>query len=151
MHNKIIIHLVLFSLVIFTVSSCCNKDNTNSGKIISDFEIQNYNIYTDQSCLNIPDTICIRYDTTFTRIFKTDCKGPIIPHVDFTKNSLLIYQKHQEGIVLFHRDVKFDTIAKIVKYTINFSKCFCYDKCETNDYNMIIVPRIPDNYKIVYK
>jgi hypothetical protein len=149
--------VVMFFLLLISVSiliSCCNEHNDSEGIIVSDLKVGDYSQSYD--CLNLPDTICIRDDSTYQEIFKIDskkssCKGLILPSIDFNKNSILIYQYHEGGRIFFHRNVQVDSINKVITYYISTTRCFCPDKCENTDQNIVIVPKIGKDYKVKYK
>jgi hypothetical protein len=151
-----IFEFTILVLFIGFLSSCCNEKDENSGSIISNFSIDNFNEYNYFHCFDLYDTICIRNDSVYKKIFslkdqKTECTSIILPKIDFSKNSILIYYVNSGGRTYFHRHVEIDTLNKLVTYTIATVGCFCPDKCISSSYNIVIVPRIKDNFKVEYK
>lgn len=152
-------HYFKFNIVVLCLlilQSCvCNKHNTNSGIIESDFNFTN-GYANPVECLTMADTLCIRDDSTYKNLFKIDyynpnCKFLHLPTIDFDKNSILVFNANLRGNLYYHRDVNVDSIHKIVTYQIKVSNCFCYDVCESPDLNIVIVPRIDKTYKVIYK
>ena len=153
--NKFRLSLLVLSLIVI-LGSCCNESGSSSGQIISDFEVTNYQEYKHYDCYNIIDPICIRNDSTYEKTFtlasqNNDCNELILPSVDFAKNSILIYPIFEGSRAYFTRNVQIDSLNKVVTYTISIDKCFCPGKCETFDYNMVLVPAIGIDYEIEYK
>ena len=151
---RIIIRFILVTISICILISCCNEHDDNSGIIIINFNIGDDSQKYD--CLNLPDTICICDDSTYRAVFKitstnSKCNDIVIPNVDFTIHSVLIYQKSLGGRIYYHRNVQVDSLNKIVIYSISTTKCFCADVCENNDQNIVLVPKIGKDYKIKYK
>jgi hypothetical protein len=141
--------------------SCCNEHNEDSGIIKSDYTIGgtdnsnglNYNV--DIRCLLTPDTACIRNDSVYKALFKIDstseCKNAILPTIDFNKYSLLVNRKSVSGNVYFHRNVFIDSINKTITYQISLEYCHCADMCHSEESNIVLVPAISKDYKIIYK
>jgi hypothetical protein len=151
---NIALRFILALISINLLISCCNEHDDSSGIIVSDLQIGDY--WQGSDCLNLPDTVCIREDSAYQRIFKIDstistCKGIVLPSIDFNKNSILIYQKNGGGRIFFHRNVQVDSAKKVVIYSISTTRCFCADKCENADQNIVVVPKIGRDYKIEYK
>jgi len=125
------------------------------GLIVSDLQISDFDEVHDVSCYNIPDTLCIRddatYRKTFARIsFTSDCSTLTLPPVDFSEYSILIYKRYEHGNVRFHRNVIVNTHNKVVVYTITTRNCYCADACRTVSYNMVLVPKVEQGYKVIY-
>jgi len=143
-------------LMIALLNSCCTQDNLNYGLIVSDLEIPNFNQNNDDGCYNIPDTLCIKddetYRKTFARIsFTSDCNTLTLPPVDFSEYSILIYKRLVRANARFHRNVIVDTHNRVIVYTITTSNCFCADVCETFSYNIVLIPKLEQGYKVIYK
>jgi hypothetical protein len=137
------------------MSSCCNETDENSGIIHSNLSIEGFYVVT-YDCLNLPDTACIRDTNQFNEIFKftgtnSDCGKIILPEIDFTKFSILINHKSGGGKLFYHRTVNVDSIFKIVTYLITIESCPVFVDYETDSYNLILVPKIGNDYKIDYK
>jgi hypothetical protein len=146
---------ILVSLILLT-NSCCNKSNENSGSIIADLNIDNFPYYQQLDCYNIPDTCCIRDDSTYKSIFSiiapsSNCDQLTLPNIDFEKTSILIYKIFEHSIAYFHKNVEIDTMNKTATYSISISHCICPDQCRTYSYNIVVVPKIPIDYKIIFK
>jgi hypothetical protein len=144
---------IVLAVCLYLFTSCCNEHDDNSGMIMSDFHVGDFSQGYD--CFNLPDTICIRDDSTYQKVFKTEttkssCAGLSLPLIDFNKNSILIYQKGG-GLEYYHRQVQIDTVGKIVIYSISTTRCFCPDKCSRANQNMVIVPKIGKDYKVQFK
>ena len=148
-------HYIVFLCFCILQSCACNKHNSNSGIIESDFNFTN-GYANPIECLKIADTLCIRDDSTYKNIFKIDyynsnCKDLYLPKIDFDKNSILVYNTQERGNLYFNRNVLVDSIHKIVTYNIKTSSCYCYDVCESPELNIVIVPRIDKSYKVIFK
>jgi hypothetical protein len=122
--------------------------------IISDYKIDTDIFYP--RFLKTPDTACIRDDNTYRNSFIIDTsnnryKNLSLPTIDFSKVSLLVNRKFYGGRTFFHRNVSVDSVLKTVTFQITTSSCFCPDKCESFDLNIVIVPKISNNYKVIYK
>lgn len=139
------------------LSSCCQEQDENSGAIIEVFTFDNLDEYHYKRCLELPDTMCIRTDSVYKKTFslsyyKPGCGQLSIPEVDFSINSILIFHKFEYGNLYFHRVVTIDTVGKVVTYEIHNTKCICLGTtCIRESYNVVLVPRIPEDYKIEYK
>jgi hypothetical protein len=134
--------------------SCCNEHDDSSGIIVSELKIGDY--WQSYDCLKLPDTLCIKDDSTYQKIFKIDptnstCNGLILPSIDFNKNSILVYQKNEGGRTFYHRNVQVDSTNKIITYSISTTQCFCPDKCESFNQNIVVVPKIDKDYIIKFK
>jgi hypothetical protein len=149
-HYKIFLSLVL--LLVLAIS-CCNKDDENDGAIVSDLNIPGLNNTDQRECFSFLDTLCILNDSAYQAAFTTTnskCKSVSRPFVDFNKYSILIYRQFIGGNVRFYRNVTIDTINKIVTYRISTDNCFCPDKCETESFNIVLIPKISEEYKVNY-
>lgn len=149
-----LIQISFFVLLIFLNGSCCHEIDENSGIILSDYKIDCDFFYP--YFLSTPDTACIRDDMTYRNTFVIDtsfngCKNLSLPSIDFSKVSLLVNRKQFGGRTYFHRNVTVDSTSKRVIFQITTSTCFCPDKCENLDLNIVIVPKISIDYKIIYK
>jgi hypothetical protein len=147
-----ILTIVFIGLII---SSCCNETDENFGIIQNNLNIEGFGI-TSYHCLNLPDTCCIRNNNQFAELFKVigtnpDCDKIILPEVDFTKYSLLINHKENSGKKFYHKTVSVDSANKIVTYLITYESCPIFVDSRTESYNIVIVPRIGDEYRIEYK
>ena len=151
---KFIIRFLFTLIYTSTLISCCHEHSESNGVIISDFKVG-----TDKQtydCLSLPDTACIRDDSTYRAVFKINssretCNGLVLPKIDFNKNSILIYKKDIGGRLFFHRDVLINSNTRVVTYIIATSKCFCPDKCETYDQNIVVVPKIGKEYTVRFE
>jgi hypothetical protein len=150
---EVVIRFILLLIYVSVLISCCNEHDDNTGIIISDLRFGDYPL--GDNSLKLPDTICIRDDSTYQRIFKIDStksNGELgLPSIDFSKNSILIYQKNESGRIYFHRSVQADSVNKVITYSISTTRCFCPDKCDNSDQNIVVVPKIGKDYKIIYK
>jgi hypothetical protein len=138
------------------LNGCCNENEDSSGSISADLDISNYTDWDDYGCFHFPDTMCIRDDSTYQQQFKIissddDCKQLSLPVIDFSKYSLLVYRKSEGGRIFYHRNVSIDTVNKIVRYSISNSKCFCPDKCQSGSLNMVLIPKVGNEYAVEYK
>jgi len=136
-------------------NSCCNEKNENSGIIISDYKIEEAD-YFYPSYLITPDTACIRDDISYRTKIVIDTsynsyKNLTLPVIDFSKVSLLVNRKFPNGRIFFQRSVYVDSVSKTVTFQITTTSCYCPDKCESLDLNIVIVPKISSDYKIIYK
>lgn len=152
--NLRLIQILTCFILLLTSNSCCNENDENSGIILSDYKIGTDYFYPYY--LITPDTACIRDDLTYRTKFVIDttcnnCKNVTLPEIDFSKVSLLVNRKTIHGRTYFHRDVTVDSISKIITFQITTTGCYCPDKCESLDLNIVIVPKISDDYKIIYK
>ncbi len=141
-----------FLFLCIFVSACCKRDES-AGDIVSDINIDNLG---NLACYKLPEQLCIRDDSTFQAIFKltssnTGCDTIHLPVVDFSKNSVLLYLKSSADNRHFQRQVTIDNDSKAVHYVINSSKCYCADKCETISLNMVLVTKIPADYKVEFQ
>jgi hypothetical protein len=149
-----LIQIIFCTLFIILNNSCCHENDENSGIIISDYKIEADYFYPYY--LTTPDTACIRDDLTYRTKFVIDtachnCKNLTLPEVDFSKVSLLVNRKSIGGRTFFHRNVSVDSVRKTLTFQITTTSCFCPDKCESFDLNIVIVPKISNDYKIIYK
>jgi hypothetical protein len=143
------------------MASCCNEHNEDSGIIKSEYILggsntlggSNYNV--DIDCLITPDTACIRNDSEYKELFRIDsvsyCKNATLPSIDFNKYSLLVNRKSILGRVYFHRNVVVDSLNKIITYQISIQYCRCIDVCHSQESNIVLVPAISKDFRIVYK
>jgi hypothetical protein len=143
--------VLLFGLLL----GCCNKEDENGGAIIADLNIPDLNDFDQRECYSYLDTLCILNDSAYQAAFNfytpsSKCKAISRPYVDFNKYSILIYKKFEGGNVRFYRHVTIDTIARIVTYRISNENCFCPDKCETESFNIILIPKISKDYRVEY-
>jgi hypothetical protein len=150
--------VVLIEIILLSVAlnSCCNKHDENSGVILADFEIENYPDWRIKNCYNLPNTYCIVDDSTYKKIFSrgvhtSECPILKLPALDFSKVSLLIFKKDMPTPTNFNRNVEIDTIQKIISYSIKVKRYFCPDASGSLSYNMVIVPKIGNDYRIEYK
>ena len=148
---KNVIYLVLLISIII---SCCSEHDEDSGIIKGDYRISDD--FTNIECLKTPDTACIRNELKYRDLFVIDtsahvCKNMVLPTIDFNKYSLLVNRKNTRGNLYFHRNVIVDSINKIITYQISTTSCFCADVCESNNLNIVLVPSISSDYKIIYK
>jgi hypothetical protein len=147
--------IVLYSFVLLFFYSCCNEHDDNNGIIVSDYKIEGD--YEDTYyCLKTPDTACVRDNLTYKTLFVVDtisnnCKRLILPSIDFSQYSLLVNRKWTNGNIYYHRNVTVDSLNKTVTFQISTSSCFCPDKCSRFDLNIVIVPKISSDYKIIYE
>ncbi|HNX65945.1 MAG TPA: hypothetical protein PKH02_03630 [Bacteroidales bacterium] len=143
-------------LMIALLSSCCNEENVNMGLIVSNLEIPDFDQNYDGGCYNIPDTLCIKDDDTYRKTFArisytSDCNTLTLPPVDFSEYSILIYKRFVMANARFHRNVIINIPNKMVVYTITTRNCFCADVCESFSYNIVLIPKVGDGYKVIYK
>ncbi len=150
-------HYLLIYLTIFTflAVSCCNEHDENSGLITGDFIVEGFS-NADFYCLSLPDTACIRDSAAYAKIFKVtasynDCANIRLPEVDFSKYSILINHKSSGGRHFYHRSVTLDARNKTYTYLITTGTCTEFTHNTTESYNMVKVPAIGKDYKVVYK
>lgn len=157
-HSKIICmniraNIILLIVGITFLNSCqdkCNKsDEVNEGLIISTFDI-------DWNCDNT-HTACIFNLKEFEDYAQSNNCGketnPVLPNVDFSKHSILIYNIIESGCVIFNRNVTIDSTKKTVTYSIYHTKCRCgYVVMDiwTVENNMVLVPKIPEDYEVIF-
>ena len=144
MRTYIILAFTLLSLII---ESCCDENDSYSGVIISVIDLDFIN-YTN---LNLPHTGCIQTDSSYKSLVTEPSLWDEMPLVDFTKQSVLINYKHVNNRIFCDRNVIIDSIKKNVTYTVFAESCNCMDKCKNYDYNIVIVPKIGSDFKILYK
>jgi hypothetical protein len=154
-HLKIAIYAWMLSAT--TYYSCCSISNENYGIIQSEIKFNSSGspFYT---CMNLPDTACIRDSIQYQQIFKitrndSACLKIQLPLVDFKKNSILVNHKSGNDRISFHRYVQVDSITKTVTYLVSEESCPNHSKVaySTNSYNIVIVPRISDDYLVKFK
>jgi hypothetical protein len=139
--------LLIFTFFSIFIVSCCNENDTTSGVIISNIDLEDINY----SNLDIPDTGCIQTDSSYKALVTEPSLRDNMPYVDFSQQSVLINYKAVNGRIYCDRNVISDSTKKIVTYSVFTKSCRCMDKCKTYDYNIVIVPKIPMGYKLVYK
>lgn len=145
---KLILLIIGLSVTYSCQDKCDKSDEVNSGEIITKFDI-NWN------CNNTHNA-CIRNLQEFEDYAQSNNCGTEstaeLPYVDFSENSILIYNIVENGCCIFNRTVTLDTTAKIVIYSIDHIKCGCGGIIAmdiwTVDNNMVLVPKIPDDYTI---
>ena len=71
--------------------------------------------------------------------------------VDFSKYSILINHKSSGGRHFYHRSVTLDARNKTYTYLITTGTCTEFTHNTTESYNMVKVPAIGKDYKVVYK
>ncbi len=150
---KINYTLIIFIILILT--SCCNKSDENYGIIQNNLDIDGYYIST-YDCLNLPDTACIRNSDQYNEVFSvtgtdSDCKNIKIPDVDFSEYSILINHKEESGKIFFQRTVSVDSLNKIITYLITTEGCPVITDYRTDSYNIVLVPKIGEDYSVEYK
>jgi hypothetical protein len=142
-------------VVVLLLNSCCNESNENSGIIQANLEIEGF-YNTSYHCLNLPDTACIRNDSLFVEIFKitgtdADCGEITLPEVDFSNFSILINHKKNSEKLFYHRTVTVDSTNRIVTYLVSTVSCPSYADTETESYNLVLVPKIGNDFIVEYK
>ena len=150
---KFIFNILLISIIF---NSCCKKHDENSGLIITDFLIDSIPDWKIKECCNIPNTYCIRDDSTYRKIFAITSHNAQyqlfnLPIVDFSKVSILIFKKTMTSPTNFYRNVVIDSNLKRFRYTIKTESYFCPDASGTFSFNMVIVPKVGICYKIEYQ
>jgi hypothetical protein len=146
---------LILGVVLFFSSCRCNERDESAGKILADLKIENYYYEGGTDCMHIVDTFCIRTDSAYHAFFQRDtaeysCQNLIFPYVDFNSASVLGY-RISGGNVRFHRSVLVDSTNKVVTYFIETVKCPCADKCIRGDMNMVLVPKIADDYTVKFR
>lgn len=106
-------------------------------------------------CLNITDTFCIRNDSAYHAFFKMDataknCEALELPFIDFNENTVLVHALAGRH-TFFHRTVSIDEASKTVTYEITTDHCGCADVCVRQSLNAVLIPKIPDDFRVVYK
>ena len=145
------IFIILLALIM-TVSSCCDENDSSKGAIIEDIDLD----YLQFQCIGELDTMVIRDDSTYKAVFaidsnKKDCKKLRFPEIDFNMNSVLIFPKMESGRYYFHRNVEIDSSNKEAIYSITTTSCHCIDKCLSDNPNIVIVPKIEDDYIVKFE
>lgn len=147
---------IISALIIITIiTSCCNESDENSGIIWSDLYIEQFGI-TNYYCLDLPDTACVRSKDQYNELFKIVgqskvCNEIVIPEVDFSKFSILINHRTNKGKKFYHKNVTVDSNNKVVTYLISIESCPIVVDSETESYNIVLVPKIGEDYKVEYK
>jgi hypothetical protein len=154
-HLKIVIYVWVLSAITFY--SCCSISNENYGIIQSEIKFNSSGspFYT---CMNLPDTACIRDSIQYQQIFKITrndsvCLKIQLPIVDFKKNSVLLNHKSGNNRISFHRSVLVDSLTKTVTYLVAEESCPNHSLVaySTDSYNIVLVPRISDDYLVKFK
>ena len=108
--------------------------------------------------MNLPDTACIRDSIQYQQIFKITrndsvCLKIQLPIVDFKKNSVLLNHKSGNNRISFHRSVLVDSLTKTVTYLVAEESCPNHSLVaySTDSYNIVLVPRISDDYLVKFK
>jgi hypothetical protein len=144
--------IIFLTLISISLISCCHESDDNSGIIRRNYTIGGIN---DINCLLTPDTACIRTDSEYRALFTIDsssyCGTAILPEIDFSKYSLLVNRKNTLGRVYFHRLVTVDSTNRTITYEITETYCKCIDVCSSNESNIVLVPAISNDYRIIYK
>lgn len=134
------------------LGACCKKHDSNNGDIKMNLDMGSTG---NTRCLNITDTFCIRTDSAYHAFFipNTLAKscGPVeLPFIDFSENTVLghaMVGRH----TFFHRNVTIDWASKIVTYEITVDQCGCADVCVRHSLNAVLIPKIPNDFKVIYK
>jgi hypothetical protein len=150
------IQRTLLILLIFLSSCNCKKKDKVSGEIINDIEIDKLFEAPNGRCYNLPKKFCVYNDSAFNEIFKlknaTDCDAIVLPSIDFSKFSLLVYWREDNGNVTYEKNISIDSTNKTVTYTIQINDhCACPDKCMRNGYNMVLTKKISEDYTVNYQ
>lgn len=138
------------------LSGCCRERDSTGSQILEEIHLNNLFEPPGNDCYLLPETYCIRDDSTFKALFKpktaSGCDSISLPSIDFSQYSVLLYYRMDGGRVFYDKQVVFDTTLKQVTYAIRISgNCFCPDKCMRQDYNLVLVDKVPDNYTVVYE
>lgn len=138
------------------LSGCCRERDSVGVQILEEIHLDHLFEPPGKDCYQLPGTYCIRDDSTFKALFKTKtasgCDSISLPSIDFSRYSVLLYYRQDGGRVFYDKQVALDTIDKELTYTIRISgNCFCPDKCMRQDYNLVMVNKVPLNYTVVYE
>lgn len=152
--NKINISVFLFFCV--CLSSCCKQKDTLSGQAIQEIFIEHLYEEPGSSCFNLPSQICIRTDSAYHELFKlksgASCDALVLPFIDFSKYSLLIYWKEDGARVFYNTNVQIDSTQKTVQFSIGVTgQCACPDKCLRQEYHLVLTPKIADDYVVFFQ
>ena len=147
--------ILKYIVVALFMNSCCNESDENSGIIQVNLQIEGFS-KTSYHCLDLPDTACIRDDIQFVEMFKItgtdpDCDKIKLPEVNFSSYSILINHKDNGEKLFYHRTVTVDSTNRIVTYLISTVSCPGFVETETESYNLVLVPKIGNDYIIEYK
>lgn len=140
-----------YLLHILAKIKCNNSDEVNGGVIIAKFDIY-------WNCDNAHNT-CVRNLQEFIDYAQSNNCGTettiVLPNVDFSQHSVLINNIVESGCCIFNRDVSIDTINKMVTYSIEYIRCGCEGfvgmDIITVANNMVLVPKIPEDYVVEFK
>ena len=147
MKHKFFSFSFLISSYLLIIAACCNESDSNSGLIISKLDID----YINYTLLDIPDTSCIRSDSSYKILVVDISEQSNLPYINFDKYSILTNLKLENGRIFCDRIVTVDSLNKTVTYTVKTKSCKCMDKCDNSDYNMVLVPKIGNDYKVIFK
>ena len=145
---KLILLIIGLSFTYSCQDKCDKSDEVSGGLIITKFDIY-------WNCNNT-HSACIRNFQEFENYAQLNNCGtettPVLPNVDFSQHSVLIYNIVEDGCCIFNRNVAIDTTKKMVTYSIDHIKCGCgvvfAMDIWTVDNNMVLVPKIPEDYDI---
>lgn len=148
---KLILLIIGLSVSYSCKDQCDRSDEVNSGEIITKFDIT-------WNCNNTHNA-CVRNLQEFKDYAQSNnCikdSEPDLPYVDFSTHSILIYNIVESGCCIFNRNVSIDSTKKIVTYSIDHIRCGCGGIVAmdvwTVDNNMVLVPKIPEDYTINFK
>ena len=149
MKNKILI--ILSTFVLFSCDKPCNlPDQTMGGGEI----IQNVLIVSKASAqtlsLNTQNQYVIRSEEENNDSLRVSFdNGITIQPIDFTQYSLLANYADGQCRAIFERNVIRDVMNKKIHYSIYINDC---GTCKKNvgHRNLVLVPKIPDGYEIVF-
>lgn len=141
-------------ILIQLISACCRKKDSNSGEIEAEITIENTGP-PGLGCLIIADTFCIRTDSVYRNFFKQDtnrknCPVLDLPFIDFNKHTLLgNFRSGRRDF--YHRKVNINHDDRIVTYEITKTSCSCADVCFRASYNMVLIPKLGKDYRVIFR
>ncbi len=146
------IYLALFILTCFTTCNkgpLCSAPGGNRGIIESSYSIGN------SFCVDFNErNFVARNDSEFRQIYTIskqwdDCRNFEMPEVDFSKYSLLGQQAGTCKGGNFLRTVTKNEAEKKIIYTVQ-AKCCGYNKVLLMSKNIVLVPKIPQDYTVEF-
>lgn len=147
------IHLIF--ILSITLSACDKNDcylpdDSNSGIIISSFEVTNKCVRLDE----YKDTYIIRtqqeYDSIKIKESSVDTCTEFKPNpIDFETHTLLGFQVGGTCQVSYNRNVTEDIKNKKYIYSINVNEC---GDCKLFNFSMnwVLVPKLPDDWTVEF-
>jgi hypothetical protein len=147
--------IILFHLLAFISLSGCNKSplcqvkSGNEGIIIDIYTKHEDCIYSKKN------EFLIRNDSELASILYVEKTFPIcdsvsLPKIDFNQYSLIGLRAGTNGGGSFLRTATRNDAEKKIYYEVYPNTC-SFDEVGRSSYNMVLIPKVPDNYTIEYK